>query len=83
MTLKALIVAILSMTFLFTGYMWYDYKNTGGYKENTDGANGYRYPTDNGFMKVEDCNLANTENPHEPPVSEEWMAGCKKYFEMN
>ncbi|EPH36088.1 hypothetical protein L293_0682 [Acinetobacter gyllenbergii CIP 110306 = MTCC 11365] len=38
---------------------------------------------DNGLKNAADCELANTENPEEPPVSKQWMEGCRKYFEIN
>ena len=83
MSLKGLFFVMLGMTLAFVCYLYWDYKKTGGYQENSDGYYGYSFPRDNGLNNPADCELANTENPEEPPVSEEWMQGCKMYFEIN
>ncbi|QHH97249.1 hypothetical protein [Acinetobacter dispersus] len=83
MSLKGLFFVMLGMTLAFVCYLYWDYKKTGGYQENSDGYYGYSFPRDNRLSNPADCELANTENPEEPPVSEEWMQGCKKYFELN
>ncbi|MDU4395164.1 MAG: hypothetical protein E7I55_14505 [Acinetobacter ursingii] len=83
MTLQGLAIFIAIMTFAFVSYLYKDYKETGGYSDDSDGYFGYLFPLNNGFTKVEDCNLAITEFPEVPPPSQEWMEGCKKYFEVN
>lgn len=83
MTLQGLIIVLFAMSLAFVTYLYVDYKETGGYDRNSNAYYGYLYPSTNGFKKVEDCNRANTENPHVPPVTKEWMDGCKKYFEVN
>ncbi|ENX57097.1 MULTISPECIES: hypothetical protein [Acinetobacter] len=83
MSLKGLLFVMLGMALAFASYFYWDYKKTGGYQKNSDGYYGYFFPRDNGLNNPADCELANTENPKEPPVSAEWMQGCKKYFEIN
>lgn len=83
MTLRGLIIILLGMSLAFTAYLYADYKRTGGYEENTNGYHGYSFPTTNNLKKVEDCNLAITDFPDDPPPAKEWMDGCKKYFEIN
>ncbi|OEC92387.1 hypothetical protein [Acinetobacter sp. YK3] len=82
MTLKGVVISILAITLISVSYLYLDYRKTGGYQLNSDGYYGYSFPADNGLNKVEDCELANTEHPNEPPVSKEWMEGCKRYFEI-
>ncbi|MBJ8417141.1 hypothetical protein [Acinetobacter courvalinii] len=83
MSLKGVMLVILGIILLCMGYLYLDYRQTGGYQRNSDGYYGYTFPADNGLKKVEDCKLANTEYPREAPVSKEWMEGCKKYFEIH
>ncbi|MCH7313340.1 hypothetical protein [Acinetobacter sp. ANC 3882] len=83
MSLKGLFFIILGTTLAFVSYFYWDYKKTGGYPKNSDGYYGYSFPIDNGLNNPEDCELANTENPEQPPVSKEWMEGCRKYFDIN
>lgn len=83
MSLKGVIVVFLAIILFGMGYLYLDYRQTGGYPLNSDGYYGYSFPADNGLKKVEDCKLANTEYSREAPVSKEWMEGCKKYFKMH
>lgn len=83
MMFKGLIIAMLAITLFSIVYLCKEYKRTGGYDENTDGFYGYTYPAAKGFDDIKDCNKANTQFPNDPPVSEEWMEGCQKYFKIN
>jgi hypothetical protein len=83
MSLKGTLLILLGLSLALIGYLYLDYKQTGGYKKNTDAYYGYSFPIDNGLKNPADCELANTENPDERPVSREWMEGCRKYFELN
>ncbi|WP_038344325.1 hypothetical protein [Acinetobacter sp. A47] len=83
MSLKGVMVIILGITLSYMGYLYLDYRQTGGFPLSSDGYYGYSFPADNGLKKVEDCELANTEYPREASVSKEWMEGCKKYFEIH
>lgn len=81
MTLRGLIIILLGMTLAFTAYLYSDYKRTGGFEENTDEYDGYRYFTDNNISEFTSCEEVDKE--YEEPASKEWMIGCKKYLEMN
>ncbi|NIE95501.1 hypothetical protein F3J02_03210 [Acinetobacter sp. Tr-809] len=83
MNLKGLFLTLLGLVLALVGYLYWDYRQTGGYKKNSDGYYGYSFPIDNELNNVADCELANTENPNEASVSAEWMQGCRKYFEIN
>lgn len=83
MGLKGVMVIILGITLSWMGYLYLDYRQTGGFPLSSDGYYGYSFPADNGLKKVEDCELANTEYPRDAPVSKEWMEGCRKYFEIH
>ncbi|MGQ0906947.1 hypothetical protein [Acinetobacter ursingii] len=65
------------MTFTFAAYLYRDYKETGGYRDDSDGYFGYLFPSNNGFTKVEDCNPVITEFPEVPPPSQEWWRDAK------
>lgn len=80
MTLRGLIIILLGMSLAFTAYLYADYKRTGGFKENTDEYNGYRYFTDNNITELKSCEEVDKE--YEEPASKEWMVGCKKFLEM-
>lgn len=83
MSLKGVMVIILGITLSWMGYLYLNYRQTGGFPLSSDGYYGYSFPADNGLKKVEDCELANTEYPRDAPVSKEWMEGCRKYFEIH
>ncbi|ENX35292.1 hypothetical protein F889_00959 [Acinetobacter colistiniresistens] len=83
MSLRGWLLILLGLTFTLISYLYWDYKLTGGYNKNSDAYYGYSFPIDNGLKNAADCELANTENPDQPPVSQAWMEGGKKYFEIN
>ncbi|WP_332605553.1 hypothetical protein [Acinetobacter sp. ESBL14] len=83
MSLRGWLLILSGLTLAFVGYLYWNYTQTGGYNKNSDGYYGYSFPMDNGLKNAADCELANTENPDESPVSQEWMEGCRKYFEIN
>lgn len=83
MTPRFYLIILVCMVLLFVLYGYKSYRETGGYEINSDAYYGYRFPTDNNFTKVEDCQKAITEFPDEDPPPKEWMDGCIKYFEIN
>ncbi|ENX16192.1 hypothetical protein F895_01783 [Acinetobacter sp. CIP 64.2] len=83
MSLRRWLLILLGLTFTLISYVYWDYKQTGGYSKNSDAYYGYSFPIDNQLKNAVDCELVNTEHPDQPPVSQAWMEGCKKYFEIN
>lgn len=80
---QSYLIILVCMAFLLMLKGHKTYKETGGFETNSDAYYGYRFPTDNNFTKVEDCQKVITEFPDEDPPSKEWMDGCIKYFEIN
>lgn len=73
------IIAVLTSLFIKNQHI----KETGGYEYGTDSYFGYRFPIDNGFTKADDCNRAITDFQDESPVSQQWLDGCIRYFDIN
>lgn len=83
MTPRFFLVLFVVIAIIFSIKSYKSYLETGGFETYSDAYYGYRFPTDNDFTKVEDCQKAITEFPNEDPPPKEWMDGCIKYFEIN
>lgn len=81
MTLKIMVLLLLFLLCLFGIFAYRNYLETGGFDENTDKYNGYRYFTDNNITDLKSCEEVDKE--YDEPASIEWMIGCKKYLEIH
>ena len=81
MTLKFILITFLCLFGLYSMYVYYNYKETGGFINNSAEYNGYRYFKDNSIVNLTSCEAINKEFGED--ASKDWMTGCNKYLEMN
>lgn len=81
MTLKLIVLLLSFLLCSFGIFAYRNYLETGGFEENTDEYDGYRYFTENNITDPKNCEQVDKE--YDEPASKEWMIGCKKFLEMN
>jgi hypothetical protein len=70
------IIAVLAIA----AFIYFQYSmrtdELGGYKQGTEQYNGYRYAQDNSLKSADQC-----DDDPEINVNDEFLEGCKTYFE--